>query len=342
VTKYPPPYPRKDFSFDDKVPERPDTTKHYPDVTISVDNPNFAYRGRQLKGQRQLALIRAYFDQKKKVRLGGSTLVNTKPATDDREKGAFQQNKDRSPAQKTLHPDSQPVLYECMKDLFEIVLQQQTARRQSARLPMVSESFPDRNATVDQRLEAARQYRAIINDMAKEQIDSRANAVVRAIKDQAAARALLRDVMTVQDSIRYQRQRNTESDHRRMEQSYEDRHRKRLGAKYEPKHRKRYLGEIVDLQNLPPVFREDFAGAAGSLLGIAGSSVAHAYGLNLSPLQSVYRAFRRKRTKARMTTPKQPKPQPPLPHEREYQEFVRRNAERRRQRELRAAQGTMT
>jgi hypothetical protein len=78
----------------------------------------------------------------------------------------------------------------------------------------------------NQRLEAARQYRDIVNDMAKEQIDSRANAVVRAVKDQAAARAFLRNVMT-QDHIRYQRQKDAELDQRRVEQGHEDIHCKR-------------------------------------------------------------------------------------------------------------------
>jgi hypothetical protein len=341
MTKYPPPYPRKDFSFDDPIPSRENETKHIPSQgCIDVDGPVFAVINGKALGQKQLRQLRHYVGTKKRVRLGSKTLVDVRPHT----KGdpRVNQNIARSSAQNTLRPDSMPAIAnECVRDLFAIILKEQKDKRQTAKLPMVAEPFPNASGNLEERWQACKQYLDILNDLKKAEIEGKVNAVIRTLQESAAARKVLVDVMTVEDNIRYQRQKDTESDQRRVEQSYEDEHRKRLGKKYEPKHRKRYLGEIVDLQNLPPV-TEDFVGAAGTLLGIGASSLAHAYGIDMSPLQSVYRAFRRKRAKPRMTTPKQPKPQPPLPHEREYQEFVRRNAERRKQREVRAAQGTMT
>jgi hypothetical protein len=322
MTNYPPPYPRDDWSFDDAVPKRPDTTKHYPDVTISVDEPVFRYLGKSKNGQKQLALIRRYFDGKKKIRLGGVTVVSTTPTTNDREKGAFQQNRDRTDSQKTLHPGSMPVLNECMKDLFEIVLQQQQKKRQSARLPMVAESFPDRSGTVDQRLQAAKQHLDILNEKKRDENESKAATIIEAIKEQATAQALLRDVLTVGEYLRARRFKDVE-----LEQKYNNKTAKRLG-------------QIIDLNNLPPV-RENFVGGAETLLGLGADTVAQAYGLGsaYSTLKRTVRAFRNRRSHhdvsslvrmAPITKPEKPKPS--YAHQKEFDAFVARNERRKAQR----------
>jgi hypothetical protein len=115
-----------------------------------------------------------------------------------------------------------------------------------------------------------------------------------------------------------------------------------MGLKYEPKPRKRYLGEIVDLNNLPKLQREDFLGAAGTLLGLGADTVAHAYGLGgaYSTLKRTVRAFRNKRPHhdisslvrmSAITKPKEPKPKQ-YPHQAEWDEFLARNAARKARR----------
>jgi hypothetical protein len=197
------------------------------------------------------------------------------------------------------------VATECVRDLFAIVLKEQKAKRKSAKLPMVTESFPNANGTRQERMEACKQSLDILNDLKKEEIEGRVNAVIRTLGEAAAARSFLRDVMTVGDYLRYQREKDTELD-QLLEQMYENKNRKRLG-------------EIIDLSNLPKVQREDFASGAETLLGRGADIIAHAYGLGgaYSTLKRTVRAFRNRRSHhdvsslvrmAAITKPKEPKP----------------------------------
>lgn len=304
-------YPRKDWSFDDPIPPRESQIDYvYTQGKVAVDNPVFG----RVPGRRELRQIRAYLSRKNRVRLGGKTDTDVTPST--KGEPLLQQNKDRSPAQATL-------AHECIRDLLAIVLKEQQARRQTAKLPMVQESFPNATGNLDDRWETCKQCLTILNEMRKDQLDTKVNVVVAAVREAAMARAFLRDVVSVQDYLHGKREKDLALEHK-----YQNKNAKPLSA-------------IVDLNNLSPV-REDILGGATTLLGIGASAIAHAYGLDMSPLQSVYRAFRRKRTKARMTVPKAPKPEAPLPHQQEYDELVRRSAERRKARERRAAAGTIS
>jgi hypothetical protein len=327
VTKYPPPYPRKDFSFDDPIPPREDQTDYvYTQGTISVDDPTFASRLRRRElGQKRLYQMKKYFNDRKRIKLGGASPVDVTPSTDDKEdSGEYSKGRGTTKAAKSLaqYPQNLPET-ECIRDLCARLLEEQKARRQTARHPVMTEAFPNRSAPLDDRWTACKHMLAILNDARHDQLESKIAGVVRAVRERSISEAILREVMNVGEMIR----------HKRIKEG-------RAYQKYNPRPRKR-LSQIVDLANLPPI-GEDIFGGATRLLGIGASAVASAYGLDMRPLQSVYRAFRRKRTKARMTVPKAPKPEAPLPHQQEYDELVRRSAERRKAREKRAAAGTMS
>src|SRR5262249_1213363 len=153
------------------------------------------------------------------------------------------------------------------------------------------------------RLNSCREMLRLLDGVDRDAIVSRANTIVRTLKEAATARQFVTHILTVDEVLRRQREKTVALEH-----------------KYNNKNAKR-LGEIIDLSNLPPV-HEDFVGAAGTLLGIAGSSLAHAYGINPSPLRSIYRSFRKKRARPRMTTPKQPHA-PVYAHPQQWDEFLR-------------------
>jgi hypothetical protein len=311
MTKYPPPYPRKDWSYDDPIPPRESQVVDYvyTQGKVAVDDPVFAVINGKAFGQKQLRQIRAYLNSKKRVRLGNKTDTDVTPST--KGETLLQQNKDRSPAQATLHPSSM-VAAECVCDLFAIVLKEQQARRQSARLPMVRESFPNPKATLDQRWDSCKQNLAILNDMHRDQLDSRVAGVVRALRERSFSESIVREVMNVGEMLR----------HKRIKEG-------RAYQKYNPRPRKR-LSELVDMANLPAV-HEDVLSGMGAMLGMAGSAVASAYGLHLEPLAKVYHILRRKRRRdfARMLPRQHQTKVSPFPHQAQFDAFVQRNLARK-------------
>src|SRR5262249_48326565 len=142
----PPPYPRDDWSFDDKIPPRENETEYVPSQgKIATDNPTFTTTGKSKGGQDQLKLVGKLPRNKKKVKLGAGTEVDTTPAT--KGEPLANQNRDRSDSQRTLHAGAMPYIHE-MKKAVEVLLRRQKKQRKYARLPVnmtVSGEFPERN-----------------------------------------------------------------------------------------------------------------------------------------------------------------------------------------------------